>query len=207
MRASHDPAGQLARVVIERHVEELRADLGRLPGRASRARAKQRADIAEDRGSERRPTEQPRAEHADRDRDRELAPHADEGGKRQRHQTAGNLEGARQRGRIGRAEHLQQQIKNDNGDCARNQGWHTANIVALAAKNMPIFRSLLPVLASAPCVEEREKVRWRMPLKFDKCCVHSFAGTTFAETPSRKRLWRTDFLAEQIWSAPWQSMD
>src|SRR5262249_2797300 len=114
-----------------------RADAGSLPCRALRAVASEySADIAEARRLERRPAKQPRAENAERDRDRKLALQADKSGDRQRDDAADDLDGARERERIGRAKHLQHQIKNENGDSARNQSWHSSNIVALAAKIM-----------------------------------------------------------------------
>ncbi len=89
-------------------------------------------------GAERRPAEQSRAEDAERDRHRQFAPQPGEGRDRQRDDAAADLEQPRKHDRIGCTKHLQQQVKQDNGDDAGNQGWHGPNIVAPAAKSMAI---------------------------------------------------------------------
>src|SRR5436305_8571272 len=92
----HDLAAQFATVVIERHVEKSRADPRTLPRRTPRASASEhRPDVSEARCAERRPTEQPRAENADRDGDCKFSLEAVKGGNRERHHSAADLDGAR----------------------------------------------------------------------------------------------------------------
>ena len=64
------------------------------------------------------------------------------GGNRQRHDAADDLDRARQHRRIGGAEHLQQQIKNDNGNDAGNERRHGSIIVMSAAKSMAVGQAL-----------------------------------------------------------------
>src|SRR3954451_25212996 len=113
----HDLAAQFAAVVIERHVEKSRADPRTLPRRTPRASAPEhRSDISEAGCTERRPTEQPRAEKADRDGDCKSSLEAGKGGDRERHYSAADLDAARKHDRIGRAKHLQHRIQENNGD-------------------------------------------------------------------------------------------
>ena len=137
MFAGQNRARQFAAVMVEAHVETGRAHPRTLPGRALPA-AEQPADTGKAAGAERRPAEQAGAENAERDRDRQFAPHARIGGNRQRNDTTADLDCARQHRRIGGAEHLEQQIKRDNGDDASDQG-HGVNIVALLSKSMVSF--------------------------------------------------------------------
>src|SRR5438270_4210721 len=95
MGAGHDAADEFAAVVIERHLQKLRADLRGLPRRAFAAGAEQSADISKTRGPEWRPAEQPRAENAERDRHRQFTLDAGEGGHCEGHHTAADLDRAR----------------------------------------------------------------------------------------------------------------
>src|SRR5205807_6918945 len=79
IRSVHDPARQFAAVVIEAHIEKLRADARGLPRRTLPAAAEDPADIAEATRPEGRPAEQARAEDPERDRNRELAAQPGEG--------------------------------------------------------------------------------------------------------------------------------
>src|ERR1035437_2075363 len=147
----HDLAAQIAAVVIERHVEKLRADLRRLSRRALRASASEHpSDIAEARCAERRPAEQPRAKDAERDCDRELTLDAGKGGNRERHHAAADLDGARKHDRIGRTKHLQQRIEKNNGDDAGDQGRHEFNIVRSGTKSMLVLPAKSLVKQEAP---------------------------------------------------------
>src|SRR6185312_14005237 len=128
------PAGQLAGVMVKHHLDELRADPRRLSGRATGIEA---GEYAADR-AERRPAKQSGTENAERNRDRELTPQADEGSDRERNHTADDLEGAREHRGIGGAEHLQEQVENDDGNGARDQS-HAANINGLSSKSRDHF--------------------------------------------------------------------
>src|SRR5437879_1449834 len=104
IRPGHDLALEFAAVVIEPHVEKLRAHPRGLSWRALCACATEhRADIAEP-GPERRPAEQPRAEDAERDRHRKFALDAGKGGDRERYHTAADLDHAGQHHRVGRTK-------------------------------------------------------------------------------------------------------
>ena len=129
-------ARQLAAVVIERHVEELRAHPRTLSRRALPA-AKERAEIGKTHRLRRRPAEQPRAEQAERDSHHQFAAKTGIGRHRKRQDAAAQPDRTREHGRIGRTKHLQQEIKNDNGDDAGNQCRHGDNIIASAPKSMP----------------------------------------------------------------------
>jgi hypothetical protein len=118
MFACADGAGQFAAVMVEAHVEEVRAHPRALSRRA--LATEQAADGRKARGAERRPAKQAGAENAEWNGNRELAPHARIRGHRQRHDAADDLDRARQHRRISGAEHLQQQIEQDNGDDAGN---------------------------------------------------------------------------------------
>src|ERR1700736_6008417 len=95
-RPIDDLAPELTAVVVEAHVEKLRAHARTLPRRALRAAAEYGPDIAESGGPERRPAEQPGTEDAKRYRNRKLSPEAREGGNRQGDDTAADLDGARE---------------------------------------------------------------------------------------------------------------
>src|ERR1700686_1524489 len=139
-RPGHDLARKFAAVVIENHIENLRADPRPLSRRALRTCApKQAADIAESGCPERRPAEQPRAEDAERDCYRKLALDAGKGRTRKRHDAAANLDRAREHNRVGCAKHLQQRVKKNNSDDAGDQCGHSSNIVTSGAKSMAIL--------------------------------------------------------------------
>src|SRR5260370_20506233 len=94
IRPVDDLTSELAAVVIEAHVEILRAHARGLPRRTLGAAAKNAADIAKSRCPERRPAEQPRAEDAERNRHRQFAFQAGKGGHRQRDNAAADLDDA-----------------------------------------------------------------------------------------------------------------
>src|SRR4051812_50074847 len=141
IRPVHDLARQRAAVMIEAHVEILRAHARGLSRRTLRSAAEDRADIAEPRHSDRRPAEQSRAKNAKGDRHRQLPSETGKGRNSQRDNAADELDHARKHDGIGRTKHLQQRIKNDNSDDAGNQSWHRSNIIALAAKCMAAVSS------------------------------------------------------------------
>src|SRR4029079_1389358 len=135
IRPVHDPARELAAVVIEAHVEKLRAHTRSLPRRTLPAAPEEPPD-AEATWPERRPAEQAGAEDAERNSYRKFAAQAGKGRDRQRDDAAHDLDAARVHDGIGCTKHLQQQVKQDNGDDAGNQGWHDFNIVASAPKSI-----------------------------------------------------------------------
>src|SRR6478609_10300692 len=143
--------------MIEIHLEKLRSHARGLAPRA--LRAAEYPSYIEATRPERRPAKQPCSENAERDRHREFAPQPGEGRDRQRHDAAHDLDRAREHDGIGRTKHLQQQIENDNGDDAGNQGWHGSSITASAPKSMCPARSqskcdhfIWPISAAAPLV-------------------------------------------------------
>ena len=73
---------------------------------------------------------------AERNSYRKFAAQAGKGRDRQRNDAAHDLDPAREHDGIGCTKHLQQQVKQDNGDDAGNQGWHGVNIVASAPKSI-----------------------------------------------------------------------
>ena len=75
MGPGHDLAVELSAVVIERHVEELRAHPRGLSRRA--LAAEHAADIGKARHAKRRPAEQSGGENVERDRDHQFAIEAD----------------------------------------------------------------------------------------------------------------------------------
>src|SRR5258706_6755411 len=151
----HDLALEFAAVVIEGHVEKLRADPRPLSRRALCAKAPEhRADISESRRAERRPAQQPRAEEAERDCHRELTLDAGKGGGRKRDNAAADLDRACKHNRVGCTKHLQQRVKNNNGDDAGDQGSHEFYIVGSAVKSMPV---------PLPKGGGERKAPWRQP--------------------------------------------
>src|SRR5665213_735438 len=131
---------QSAAVVIERHVQILRPDTRGLSRRALRTESRKHpAKVGETCRPERRPSEQTGAEDAERDGDSEFTLDPGEGRDRERHDTADDLDRARQHDRIGRTEHLQQRVEDDNGDDAGDQGWHAFYIVAMASKSILVL--------------------------------------------------------------------
>src|ERR1700737_1965846 len=138
MGPGHDLARELAAVVIEDHIDKLRADPRCLSRRARASTSEYRADIGETRCPERRPAQQPRTEDAERDGYRKLALGAGEGGDRERHNAAADLDRAGKHDRIGRTKHLQQRVKKNDGDDAGDQGRHVPNIGSSAAKSMTL---------------------------------------------------------------------
>ena len=122
--------------MIEAHVEKLRAHARSLSRRALRAAAEDPPDTAEATRPERRPAEQAGAEDAERNSYRKFAAQAGKGRDRQRNDAAHDLDAAREHDRIGCTKHLQQQVEQDNGDDAGNQGWHGFNIVTSAPKSI-----------------------------------------------------------------------
>src|SRR3954447_3795982 len=114
MGPGHDPAGKPTAVVIERHVEKLRADLRGLSRGAFGAGSEQAAELAETRCAERRPAEQTRAEDAERDRYRQVTLDTRKRGHGERYHAAADLDRAREHNRIRRTKHLQQEVEQDN---------------------------------------------------------------------------------------------
>ena len=76
MGSGGDAPCHLAALVIERHLQILRANLRALAGRS---RTDAREQIADAAGAKRRPAQQTGAENADRDGDRQLAAETDKG--------------------------------------------------------------------------------------------------------------------------------
>ena len=75
-------------------------------------------------------------EDAERNSYRKFAAQAGKGRDRERNDTAHDLDAAREHDRIGCTKHLQQQVEQDNGDDAGNQGRHGFNIVTSASKSI-----------------------------------------------------------------------